>query len=504
MPTQILDPHFNLGFQSDVSRDLLPEGAAYRMYDWIPDLEAPARKRGGYTYASRALAAGARVQTAAWVPFPDDPHLMIINNLGNVYVLKDFNVGPETAASGIASHANSTEKPFWWKDRMIILQGLTVAAAAPHKYTGSGGVYTVAALGGTPPQARIGAAWGDYVLLGNGHDGTSERKNRLWWSGPGNSESWSVGAGGSWFDMPEEVIKVVTLRSITLAFGYSQVWLLTGDTPPPGGNLALKDLFTTGMADPRSLARYRDYVIWANNSGVWRSDGTTLTDLTENGGISLYWQALMAGFSLQQGYSCVAGQYRGYYFVTIKNAVGSPLATLVCDIDRYVWFEITNFDATVYAERISGPGTSTVAGSEELFFGRYGAARVAKVSPLWTPDSSNIQDANSVTVLPVLETRFHKVGVYEKKRIRRIYIGYDMRSAGQAAVLQPSFVLSPYDTAYTNTPEGLPTTTRYLRDRATIARRTEGIGIKITQTGPSNDTKLYGLEAEGYAISEQR
>ena len=52
--TQILDPHFALGFQTDVSRDLLPAGAAYRMKDWIPALEAPVRKRGGFDHASAA------------------------------------------------------------------------------------------------------------------------------------------------------------------------------------------------------------------------------------------------------------------------------------------------------------------------------------------------------------------------------------------------------------------------------------------------------------------
>lgn len=503
--TEILDPHFSLGFQTDVPRDLLPDGVAYRMRDWIPSLEAPLRKRGGWTHASAALAAGSRVQALGWAPVVGDPHLVVVNDLGNVYSLTSFNQATPTAATGVAAPATITEPPFWHKDMMILCQGLTQTGNTVKKYTGTAVPYAVAALGGTPPQARVGFSWGDYLGLANGHDGTAERRNRIWWCGPGNPESWSVASGGSWFDMPTEVLKVVSLRNITLVLGYSQMWMLTGDTPPPGGNLAQRDLFNEGTFDPRSVARWRDYVIWANNTGIWRTDGTTLTDITNQGGISLYWQNLIGtGFSLTQGWSAAAGVFRDQYIITVRNAAGAALTTLVCDMNRFSWYEFTNFDAVMFAERSSGPGTATVAGSEEMFFGRYDQPRVGKMSDVWLPTGSNTADSDLVDVLPVLESRFHQFDVSESKRIRRVYFTYDLRSAGQSAVLRPSFVLSPGDTNYVACSRDLPETTRLLRDRAGVNRRTNGIAFKVAQVGPSNDTRLHSIEGEAHPLAEQR
>ena len=506
MATEILDPHFTLGFQTDVPRDLLPDGVAYRMKDYIPSLESPIRKRGGFTHASAALAAGASVGALGWAPFDGDPHLLITNNLGNAYYLKTFDGDAPTGASGINTHASITERPFWHKSMMILLQGLTASTGVPHKYTAAGGgVYSVANLGGTPPQARAGASWGDYLILANGHDGTSDKRNRVWWSGPGNAESWSVGSGGSFWDMPGEVLKVVSLRNILLFLGYTEMWMLTGDTPPPGGNMAQRDLFNEGCSDPRSVARWRDYIIWANNTGIWRTDGTTITDLTDQGGISLYWQNLVGSqFALTQGWSAVGGVYRDQYFITVLNNAGTHVVTLVCDLNRYVWYEFTNFDVTMYAPRSSGPGTLTVAGSEEMFFGRRDQPRVAKMSPVWTPTSSNTADADLADVLPVIETRFHRLDVSEAKRIKRIYLTYDLRTSGQALVLDASFVLSPGDTAYIPCGTDFQPTTRLDRHRVTVGRATHGIAFKLAQVGPSNDTRIHSLEAEAYARAEQR
>ncbi len=505
MATEILDPHFSLGFQTDVARDLLPDGAAYRMRDWIPNLEAPLRKRGGFTHASAALAAGSKVTSVAWAPVVGDPYLLIGNNLGNLYTLHSFFGGTPVAVTGVTGHGAPTERPFWHKDMMIQLQGLADSGGTPKKITGTASPYAAAALGGTPPQARVGLSWGDYLVLANGHDGTSERRNRIWWSGPGLPESWSVGSTGSWWDMPTEVVKVVSLRNIMLILGYSDMWMLTGDSPPPGGNLAQRDLFAQGCFDPRSVARWRDYIIWANNTGIWRTDGTTLTDITDQGGISLYWQRLVgSSFSLQQGWSASAGVFLDQYFITVKDSGGTIITTLVCDMNRFSWYEFTNFDVTMYAERSSGPGTASVAGSEEMFFGRNDQARVGKMSPVWTPSGSNTADADLTDVLPMLETRFHQFDVSESKRFRRAYFTYDLRSSGQSAVLRPSFVLSPGDTSYVQCSRDLPETTRLLRDRTGISRRANGIAFKLQQVNPSSDTRLHSIEGEGYALAEQR
>lgn len=68
------------------------------------------------------------------------------------------------------------------------------------------------------------------------------------------------------------------VRNALLGWGYNDLHILSGDTPPPGGNLSRKSLYAgLGTFDGRSVAPWRDYAIWANAAGIWKSDGSTLS-----------------------------------------------------------------------------------------------------------------------------------------------------------------------------------------------------------------------------------
>jgi hypothetical protein len=72
-----LSENFDQGFVSDVSRDELGP-AAFRMRDWIPQLDAPLRKRGGWGYGSPTSGLGgtaASVASGGYLPFAGDGHV---------------------------------------------------------------------------------------------------------------------------------------------------------------------------------------------------------------------------------------------------------------------------------------------------------------------------------------------------------------------------------------------------------------------------------------------
>lgn len=507
--TLLVGRNFDRGFQSDVSRDQLPKGAAYRMRDYIPQLDAPLRKRGGWDHASQdlnALSAASSLSGVAWAPFAGDPHVLSVSEIGKCYRSTTF-------ANGFyigATHGQAlTHRPFWHRDRMILPAGLGAAAATPYKYYATApGVYATAVIGGTPPQARGGFSWGDYLVLFNYYDPADAgilKNYRMAFSSVGNPDVWVYsGASSSHFDIPEEMVAGVQLRNVILCWGYANTYMLTGDTPPPGGNLARRTLFNgNGCFDGRSLATYREYAIWANNAGVYKSDGATLTDLTEAGGISNFWRELVRAFSQQQGWVAAAGVYAGHYIITITSP-GHVHTTLVCDIDQQTWTQFTNFHSVMYGERSAGPGTTLLDGSEELFFAHGHAPRAARVSTCWTPSSTYALDGDGVAVLPEIELPFDKLGEASKKRVRRAYVGYDVRTAGGSPQLNVSAVFSPEATAYTALSPALPTTTKLERVPVEVREQVYGIGLKIAQAVASADTRLYEVELEGHLLEGTR
>jgi hypothetical protein len=519
--TLALSRNFDQGFVSDTSRDELGPAQAYRMKDWIPQLDAPLRKRGGWSYGSPDLSGlggtAASVATLGYLPFPDDGHVIAVSNGGSVYQLKRFDGSGGALVTDTGDTSIIPSWPIFYhvtgtKKYGIILGGLSQAGKVPKRYydTTGAGAYQSQALGGTPPLARFGFSWGDYLVLGNWYDPSAPTPlitNSLGFRGVGNPDSWTLsGASASTFGFPEEIVAGVPLLNTQLIFGYTTVYSLTGDTPPPGGNLVRKPLFqANGTFDGRSVAAWRSYAIWANASGVFSSDGATFTDLTKGGGISNYYRSLVSGFAFSQGWSAVAQILYDRYVLTIRNASGALVTTLVCDLDRKVWTEWTNIPAANFAHRPSGPGTSLFGGGEELFAAHMGLPRIITLSGLFSPASANAADADGNPVLPSLETPFYNMGNTGLKRIRNLYVSYDIRTAGASPLLRASALVTPESGAsYSTLTPDLITTTKQRRAPVGVRKVALGVGLKITQVGASADTRIYGIEAEGHAQERSR
>jgi hypothetical protein len=516
--TEPLSINFDDGFVSDESRFSLGRSTAYRMKDWIPQLDAPLMKRGGWFYASPDLGTlggtPSSITNVAYLPFANDGHAIALDVLGYAYQIKRFDgLGGALITNTGDPVLSPSTAPFWHKTGTkaygIVLAGLTQGHHGPNKYfdTTGAGAYQLQFLGGTPPDARMGFSWGDYLALGNYFDsntGFSLVNFRLAFSAVGDPDSWTyAGTNSSTMDFPEEIIAGVPLRNALLIFGWENVHIVTGDTPPPGGNLQRRTLFGgNGTFHPKSLATWRDYAIWANSSGVYQSDGATLTDLTYDGGITNYYRQVVSGFNLSQSWVAAGGIYRDHYILTITPPVGASV-TLVCDLQRKVWTEWTNVNSLSYAHKPSGPGTSLITGDEELLFGVDALPRMAKTSTLWTPGITNGSlDANGVTVQPVLETPFYTMSNDALKRIRNLYIKYDLRTTGSTPpTLRVSRTFDPgANPTYTALTPDLLATTAMKRAPLGVRSRQLGVALKIAQVNRSTTTSLYSIEAEGRPI----
>lgn len=514
---QIVAQNFDQGMQQDRARDQLQKGVAWRLADFIPQDGAALRKRGGWVFASadlNAVQAGpSRIYAVAWASFASAGHLIGIGNNGNLYRMGP--PGPVDASAGVyvgALPSVPLTKPFWHKDRVIIPPGAT--QADPQKYYDSGGgSYALAAVGGTPPRGRWGISYGDYLVLGNGWDPASSyalRPDRLWFSNVGNADFWNTAAQGGFMDFGREIIGGAWNRSIFLVWSYDSTWLLNGTIPPPGGDFTKTPLFGVGCLDQRSITRWQDYFIWASPGAIYRTDGTSLTDVTKEAGISIPWRALVTGFNRNTNWICTAGLLYGQYYVTVIDNTGVNRATVVIDLQSFAATIHTNIDSTMYAERISGEGTSAEPGVDELFGAWLNGPRVMRFSQIWTPTQANRFDASGAPVLPVLETPFFKQGRTEQKRFRFAYIGYDLRDGGEVPKLVVGYATSPELTTYIEpryrdgTPQVLPATSEFTRRRIDIRQRAEGVSLRLRLTQPAADFRLSEIEIEGHPLEGSR
>jgi len=186
------------------------------------------------------------------------------------------------------------------------------------------------------------------------------------------------------------------------------------------------------------------------------------------------------------GFSIAGGVFDDYYFYTIMN--GSTLVDSgMIDLGKFSWIRLANIDSVFFFERRY---------PQELFFGRRGAARVAKLSDIFVPASANKADADGTAVQPLLETPFW-MGEPGDKTAQRVYLGYDIRdAASDNPILTVSYTSSPESSSYTALTPTLVETTTYQRSTMLLDASVRGLGLKVAQTNASSDTRLYDIESD--------
>lgn len=498
--TKTVSSNFDQGSISDIPRSQLRDGAAYRILDYIPShIGASLRKRGGYRWRTPTLtsiSAAANVRGMTWAPFAAGPVLVVSADNGKVYTFNAFDgvSGGTFIGTGPVVDLN----PTWHVDRVVFTPKFGVNASPQKLLSGA-----LSVVGGTPPHAAVAASWlGAYLIFANGYakhssQGTVDVRypNRAWYSPPGNPELWTT--ANSFFDLPEEIFAVVARGNMQMFFGSTGVHVITGDIPPPGGNLALREFqFNEGTFDGRTVVRYKDFVVWANSSGIWRSDGSTLTSLTDQSGFSHHYRDMVKDFDTAAGWEAAAGMYQGHYMLSITDPMGVTMTTFIRSMDEAHFFEFQNIDAACYAARPGG------VGEEELFIGHQSLDRIFGTSAMWEPSSTNTADAEGTVVEPVLETAYYRLDSDVLKRIRRAYLTYDLDAAAEATRLHVESLLDPLG-AY-EMDAHFEGTTELTRRAIDIKRKTLGVALRISQDGPSNDTRISRIELEGHLLEESR
>ena len=486
-----LDETFD-GFYSDLSRDQLPKGSVHRMYDIVPQNDAPGRRRGGWSWASKKLS-NASAYVAGMGFFhksgnADSEHLIVVLSDGNVYKLSD----PDAEDGVQVGQLKKVKDPL---TQQLLHFGNNVLIFKP---TGGYIKWDGKKLSDGHTNYRTGWRWQDFLVVGN--KGKNDSTNQIAFILATDLNNIVV---DSEVEMPAEVVGGVGFPRQNLIFGYSDTWSLIGTQPPPGGDMRLDVLYEgCGCMDQRSIASTADYAVWVNSTGVFKSNGSELVDLTAVGGTSRFWQGLTREFRLQEGWIAAGGIFRDEYWITVTNKKGDKSTTLVCDLEKEKWRIYRNIDAAIYASVAGG-----INQPEEMYFGHRNQPRVSYVSTLYDFSDEDINsafDADGEPILPVIETRYYPVSNGGEERVRHLYMEYNLSGAIGYTTMEVEWLETPESDEYFKSPQVFKPTSKMVRDRVDIRRKVRGISFRITQTDPSTDTRISKILLEGHDLSEMR
>lgn len=486
-------PVFNTirGMATDPPFDQLQPGFVRRILDALPGRGlAPVQVRAGWRYGSGVLSGAQPIDWLTWAPFPGAEKIVTYargdNQADFVSVLDGTTTGTAIGATALPCPT----APFFHRTPtggLVIFPGSRTPSGpslAVQKWTGSGALADLA----NAPAADRGASWGDYLILAGDVASGHSSANRVWWSAVGTTETWDLAAG--YADMPEDVVAIVPRGNSIFFFGAKGTHIMVGDQPPPGGNMTLKKYaFSQGLSDPDAVATYKDFVIWGNANGIFRSDGSQPSDITSIGGVSSYWPFC---YSPVAGDVLSLGCYRQYLIVTVLTSAFVFKVCLIFDLEASTWWEWSNIAARHLLRIPSWSGAS-----EDLLFplGR----RICRVSPVF----GGVNDADEDGTTPQLSiiTGGLRLGAMGEKRLRRSWLTFTGKPTTQIqAYASVDLALNPSNNPAADPPNLFPigsfvptVTNQIVRIPLRVHRKAELIRFQIKGV---NAVRLYGLEQE--------
>ena len=291
---------------------------------------------------------------------------------------------------------------------------------------------------------------------------------------------------------------MVALANAVFVFMESRTARIRGSVPPPDSDFIVDDpMYNVGCTDNRTIATWRDKVIWGSGEGLFISDGSAMEDLTSLCGQKSWWLDVMAGrdgLSTGTAYAAsswtIAGTvHRDYYVYCVMNGATKVDAGMI-DLKTYTWTRFSNFDFDFLWNR---PFPS------EVYAGRRGASRIATLSGLWVPDSTNKADGDGTNVVPQFETAYF-TGNPELKTFLNAYLTWYLAdAAADDPILTLSYLTSPEDTSYTALTPTMAEGADIQRGHFPLNFPGYGIAFKVAQTNPSADTRIYTLELDANA-----
>ena len=527
MDTQGFESGFQLGMVRDEERYRIPLGGSYLLQDYFVDNPGKMRKRGGTIYQSSGVtppgSSGGPIFVAVMCPEFDnyDPRILgIASNGAAGRYLYDLTGGTAGTALniGVQPYENPPQIETNGQKVVIVTDGQNggVPKKVYRSTTTVGSAIATAPLGPNPPYGRVSAVNGQYLILANGIDPSDAgalHANRIWWSQPGgNIEApWiTTGPHASWNDVPEPPIAMIMFGGVLLVWSRRTMARILGDIPPGhvnsagngDSNMQYQEIAKVGCIDARSVCAGTQGVYFANENGIYVTDGATVTSITQtkNNQFATYWQSLMGQFSVELGHIVSGVVFRDTWLFMTVTKVGISSNTVVCYLPTNSWTVATGTMNSV----MSATSLATDALQDDVYFcnpfsAAGGTCRLIRAAGILTPTSVNMNDADGTPVQPLWISRVLPGASTSLKRFGNGRFVY--RMTGGTPQLHLSMITGLQAEANTvevheGSPVGLSDNGDVERSRFRLYKDAEGITIQVQQAGASAETEILGVEYE--------
>jgi hypothetical protein len=506
-------------FARDFARDRPQQGYLWDMADWVPNLlDSELTSRGGWQWGSAVLPAP--VIAGKYMAYKAGDKLYVIGSDGQLYNI--LLTAPNTVTA-LGAVPLAAQNPVQHRDWMFTFD--QAQALTPRVVTWNGSATTIAAMThATAPKARYGTVYKDRLVVAN----LPGNESQVRFSYPGFILKDDANTGNpvtmKWDDLSFlntslAITGVTAMRSMLLVFHAGSVERIRGSIPPGtdiNSDMFLESLFDrAGCTDARSIAHWNDNCIFADERGIHLTDGSIVRNLISQAGLLYYWRTLY-----REKQTLAAEVYLDYYIITVTRTDGISV-TLVVDLNRRSIFRFTNIKATCFIP--------SVGAQEKLWFG-HPQNRLAELSSCFFPvfTTAANQDADGTPVLPMFETYWYRFGEIGLKRVRHLYLSYDVRVPGAAVAAQwrrdldpeadpPAAVATNGSTPmmtveYIQGPQRtdweaagtLPSSDDIRRQRLPVGKQALGMAFRVKQAAPSSVTRIFDLSAYQWPSERSR
>jgi hypothetical protein len=386
----------------------------------------------------------------------------------------------------------------------------STGASVPTCVYSTGSALAVKQLPASAPKSKVGCVYKDRLVLA---DGDIVRFSPL--EDPDTQTAPDLGPLAEWdpsseWPSSETIQGFAPMQGQILIFHTSMIERLRGTTPPAdkvNGNLSMDTLSDqVGCTMPSTIVPWRENVVFADERGVYLTDGTSIKSLTEQGGVSDFWREAYRYRAAGPSINCSV--YLDYLLVSILTTTSAQPFFVICDLNERAWFRFTNFAPSC---QIPGEGTR-----EEIYCGIYTDNKMSILSTMFgepyvgTIPAPDLVDGNGGSVKGSITTGFKKLKEEGMVRIRAIHTSYHHQSYATPSNVNGvkiEYRLSPPTPLEFDIPSigdwhdagTLPNTNEYARKKLPVGKRAYGLMVRVTGLSGSRVSRIFSIGVNAYS-----
>ena len=485
------------GMIRDVAIDEMPDGFVYDMTDFIPNRKGSrVDVRGNWSFIGPAY--GGKIWGGRDCRFNQPIGDRLLVCAGSEIHDVNHDTGAHTpVGAGPPEMVMNAEK---LRDRAYFCDG--TGAQTPTAVFNSGGALTTKLLPATAPKSKVCCVYKDRLVLADGADVRFSPLETVG-TAPDNGPMAPWDATSIW-PTSDTIQGFAPMQGQVLIFHTSMIERLRGTIAPATGvqgDLSLDTLSDqVGCTLPSTIVPWRENVIFADERGVYLTDGTSVKSLTEQGGVSDFWREAYRYRAPGPSINCSV--YLDYLLVSILTTTSAQPFFVICDLNERAWFRFTNFAPSC---QIPGEGTR-----EEIYCGIQVDNKMSILSSMFgepyvgSPPAPDLVDGNGLNVLGSITSGFKKLNDEGMIRIKAIHLSYHHQSyttPSNVNAVKVDYRLSPptpleFDVPSIGDWHGagiLPATNEYARKKLPVGKRGYGLMVRVSGLSGSRVSRIFSI-----------